>query len=49
MSEPDDAFRRQILELAQQYERIVEKIEGGMDDSAVALLIAAVTAPDKSE
>jgi hypothetical protein len=41
-TETDEKFRDAILELARQYERIAQKIEGGVDDPAVATLAAAV-------
>ena len=43
-SEPDARFRGEVLELARQYERIAEKIEGGIDDPAVARLAASFAA-----
>ncbi|HEV2300548.1 MAG TPA: hypothetical protein VGR91_03165 [Stellaceae bacterium] len=45
-SEPDARFRRGVLELARQYERIAEKIDGGVDDPAVARLAASFTADE---
>lgn len=43
-SEPDARFRREVVELARQYEHIAEKIEGGVDDPAVAQLAASFAA-----
>ena len=43
-NEPDADFRREVVELARQYEHIAEKIEGGVDDPAVARLAASVVA-----